>query len=222
MKAITRAVDEALDEWYAKGYNDGLEAACRTDNRTLCKCVSDDIKERIEHYKNKENQEEQDKAEDVSEEDIVKSISEEEAKKIVWDEVMDLGYKEGLEKAWEAVKRIVLSKKDGGISVDECQDAFNAGSLYEIVKHGMTIYDVVEALDKHDEQNEIHVGDEVVFGDGQKAVVTKVYREVKRGVIVVCSDGCTKCSTIDSIKKTGDHFPEVGKMLEALRGEETE
>jgi hypothetical protein len=61
MKAITRAVDEALDEWYAKGYHDGLEAAaCRTDNRTLCKYVSEDIKERIEYYerKNRENQEE--------------------------------------------------------------------------------------------------------------------------------------------------------------------
>lgn len=218
MKAITRAVDEALDEWYAKGYNDGLEAACNTDNRTLCKCVSEDIKERIEYYKNKENQEEQDKAEDVSEEDIVKSIFEEEAKKIVWDEVRDLGYKEGLEKAWEAVKRIVLSAEDGGLSVAECKDAFGTSSLYGVMKRGMTVYDVIEMLDKYDERNEIHVGDEVkVISTDITGVVTKVIDDC---VLGICVDGSMFSGQKGRIEKTGNHFPEVKKLFEALRGDE--
>jgi hypothetical protein len=139
----------------------------------------------------------------------------------VWDEVRDLGYKEGLEKAWEAVKRIALSVKDNGLSMDECQELFGHNTLYAILNNNMSVYDVIEMLDKYDERNEIHVGDEIVFDDGEKAVVTKVYNELQR-VTAVCSDGCARCRKIDDIKKTGNHFAEVSKMLETLREGETE
>lgn len=163
-----------------------------------------------------------DKAESVSEEELVKNISKEEAKKLMWDEVRDLGYKEGLEKAWEVVKRIVLLPTDGGVPSDESKKIFGTASLYAIFKRGMTIYDVIEELDKYDERNEIYVGDEVILdNNGEKAVVTEICTNTLY-VNVMHSDGCTRCRTINSIKKTGNHFSEVGKLLEALRGEETE
>lgn len=158
----------------------------------------------------------------MTEEEIVENISEEEAKKVVWDEVRDLGYKEGLEKAWEAAKRIVLAPKDGGLPVNEFHELFGSKSeWYNIFQGGMTVYDVIEALDKYDERNEIYVGDEVVFDDGEKAIVTKVYSELQR-MIAVRSDGSAICRKIDDIKKTGNHFAEVSKLLETLRGGETE
>lgn len=202
MKAITRAVDEALDEWYAKGYNDGLEAACRTDNRTLCKCVSEDIKERIEHYerKNREDRENQ-----------------------VKQEGYDAGFVNGretvLQRAQEVIDKIIRATGDGGLSMDELAVIFGDGDSHSIFINN-TLCDIIEKFDKYDERNEIHVGDEVILdNNGEKAVVTGICPNTLY-VNVMYSDGCIRCRTINSIEKTGNHFPEVGKLLEALRGDE--
>jgi hypothetical protein len=194
MKAITRAVDEALDGWYAKGYNDGLEAAaCRTDNRTLCKCVSEDIKERIEHYerKDRENQAE--------------------------PEGYDAGFLNGkemvLQRAQEVIDKIIRATGDGGLSMDELAEIFGVGDSHSIFIN-YTLRDIIKRFDEYDE---IHVGDEVVFDDGEKAVVTKVYNELQR-VTAVCSDGGARCRKMDDFKKTGNHFAEVSKLIEKLGG----
>lgn len=153
----------------------------------------------------------------TKEEDIVKSISKEEAREIILDEVRDLGYKEGLEKAWEVARRIILSEKDGGLSMDKCQELFGPSSLYGIFKHDMSVYDVIEALDKYDAQNEIHVGDEVkIIGTDVSGVVTQV--TLDNFVRGVCVGGSLFATKSEKLEKTGNHFPEVGKLLEALRG----
>ena len=157
----------------------------------------------------------------TKEEDIVKSISEEEAKKLMWDEVRDLGYKEGLEKAWEAVKRIVLNPKDGGLPVNEFFELFGSrrSGWYNILRD-MTIYDVIEKLDEYDERNEINVGDEIeVQNAGLAGVVTRISSELDF-VFGIGADGSVFSANKERVKKTGNHFPEVGKLLEALRGEE--
>ena len=158
----------------------------------------------------------------TKEEDIVKSISEEEAKKLMWDEVRDLGYKEGLEKAWEAVKRIVLNPKDGGLPVNEFFELFGSrrSGWYNILRD-MTIYDVIEKLDEYDERNEIHVGDEVKIINTEEAfVVTQILP-----TNIICgidADGSVFSPKKEQLKNTGNHFPNVKKLLEKLRGEETE
>lgn len=186
MKAITRAVDEALDKWYAKGYNDGLEAACSTDNRTLCKCVSED----------RENQ--------------------------VKQEWYDAGFLNGrevtLQRAQEVIDKIIKATGDGGLSMDELAEIFGFGDSYSIFIN-YTLRDIIKRFDEYDE---IHVGDEVILdNNGEKAVVTEICTNTLY-VNVMHSDGCTRCRTINSIKKTGNHFPEVKKLLENLRGGEAE
>jgi hypothetical protein len=155
------------------------------------------------------------------EEMIVENISEEEAKKVVWDEVRDLGYKEGLEKAWEVAKRIVLNPKDGGLPVNEFHELFGSKSGWYNIFQGYTVYDVIEALDKYDERNEICVGDEVkVTNTDISGVVTKVILD--DCVLGICVDGSVFSSKKERLKKTGNHFVEVGKLLEVLREGETE
>lgn len=185
MKAIARAVDEALDEWYAKGYNDGLEAACRTDNRTLCKCVSED----------RENQ--------------------------VKQEGYDAGLLNGkevvLQKAQNAIDRIIKSPANGGLLADELRKIFGTGTPYSIFID-YTLRDLIEKFDEYDKQ--IHVGDEIeVQNEGLAGVVTRISSELDF-VFGIGADGSVFLANKERVKKTGNHFPEVGKLLEALRGEE--
>lgn len=163
------------------------------------KYASEDIKERIKYYEDRENQAKQ--------------------------EGYDAGFLNGkemvLQKAQEAIDRIIRSKAHGGFTEDELRKIFGVGDPYSIFID-YTLRDIIERFDKYDERNEIHVEDEVVFNNSEKAVVIKIFSVAQRVIIIMCSDGCAKCCTINSVKKTGNHFAEVGKLLEALRGGEAE
>lgn len=133
----------------------------------------------------------------------------------------DLVYKEGLEKAWETARRIMLSEKDGGLTIDKCQEIFGPTSLYDIFKRNMSVYDVIKAFDKYDELNEIRVGDEVkVIGTNVTGVVTGIASD--NYVHCIRADGSPFTFKSKGVKKTGNHFPEVSKLLEALGGGKTE
>lgn len=80
-----------------------------------------------------------------------------------------------------------------------------------------------EAIDKiqqyeHEQEEQIHVGDEVVFYNGEKCVVTVVgdgqVAEVmdKGGFSMRMDDGLR-----NSMKKTGRHFPEIVKVLKKMQ-----
>lgn len=164
----------------------------------MSKYASEDIKERIKYYEDRENQ--------------------------VKQEGYDAGFFNGrevaLENAQDAINKIIRSTANGGMSVDELREIFGASNPYYIFTN-YTLREVIEALDKYDERNKIHVGDEVkVIGTDVSGVVTQV--TLDNFVRGVCVDGALFATKSEKIEKTGNHFPEVSKMLEALRGGETE
>ena len=67
------------------------------------------------------------------------------------------------------------------------------------------------------EKEEIHVGDEVTYGD-RIGVVVRIDTEGS-GVNVVGRDGCTAYIGMADVAKTGRHFPDVKKLLERMKAE---
>jgi hypothetical protein len=121
-------------------------------------------------------------------------------------------YETAMEEAHEAMVKLLC------LDFDERQSIF--GCNYNNIIRRNDMRTIIGKLYSY-EQKRPMIGDEIVFDDGEKAVVTKVYSELQR-VTAVCSDGCARCRKIDDIKKTGKHFADVSKMLEALRKGETE
>ena len=78
-----------------------------------------------------------------------------------------------------------------------------------------------EAKAKYDawkeQKEEIHVGDEVTYGD-RIGVVVRIDTEGS-GVNVVGRDGCTAYIGMADVAKTGRHFDEIERLLERMREE---
>lgn len=102
------------------------------------------------------------------------------------------------------------TKMDGADSVD----VFGGFSLDSFTK-----YSYQEAKSKYDawkkQKDEIHIGDEVNFGN-RKGVVVRLSDD---GVDIVWSDGSTVYMDKDDILKTGKFFEWVEEFMEKMRGE---
>ena len=81
-----------------------------------------------------------------------------------------------------------------------------------------------EAKAKYDawkrEKKEIHVGDEITYGDTNGVVVGIDTATEDSGVNVVCRDGNTGYIGMAYVTKTGRHFSEVDELLKKMRGEQ--
>lgn len=132
-----------------------------------------------------------------------------------------LGYENGLNDAWDAARKIVLSREDGGLFEYEARKSVFGCGNYMALKN----YSASEAVKKirqygQDQEEQIQVGDEVVFYNGEKCVVTVVEdgqaAEVmdKGGFSMRMDDGLR-----NSMKKTGRHFPEIVEVFKKMNGE---
>lgn len=103
------------------------------------------------------------------------------------------------------------TKMDGADSVD----VFGGFSLDSFTK-----YSYQEAKAKYDawkkSKEEIHVGDEVKFGDTNGVVVGIDTATEDGGVNVVCRDGNTGYIGMAYVTKTGRHFPEIEELLKKM------
>lgn len=120
----------------------------------------------------------------------------------------------GAEKAWGMAYKLYAPFGEGGMSNDELRECFNSASLTKITK--MPYQEVAEKYEawtkKHDE---IRIGDEVeskVFNI--KGVVTSLAED---RLIVVSRSGITNSLHINTVKKTGRHFPEVEEFMRKMR-----
>lgn len=120
----------------------------------------------------------------------------------------------GAEKAWEMAYKLYAPFGEGGMSNDELRECFNSASLTKITK--MPYQEVAEKYEawtkKHDE---IRVGDEV----GSKVFnITGVVTSLSEDrLIVISRSGTTNNWHINTVKKTGRHFPEVEDFMRKLR-----
>ena len=130
------------------------------------------------------------------------------------------GLKKGQNDAWEFARRIICPS-------DCCEDSISAHTKEIFGKEGWEIRGIFndlsyqEAKAKYDawkqEKEEIHVGDEVTYGD-ISGVVVRIDTEGS-GVNVVGRDGCTAYIGMADVAKTGRHFDEIERLLERMKAE---
>lgn len=132
-------------------------------------------------------------------------------------------YQRGLNDAWEAARKIVLSPDEGGTSLTDIYVMFgNNGSMQRVFR-SYSASEVIEKLKAYEEKQkadeEIKVGDEVIDTQtGARFCVTHFWKSNHgdKGV----SGFNRECSafqvTIGKAKKTGRHF-DIDKILEEMR-----
>ena len=121
------------------------------------------------------------------------------------------------EEVWETIKKICFPADKGGISSARLVDVFGTNSLSEIL-HIFSYQDVISKIREIEEKKqEIRVGDEVIAiltDEISTAVVTNVDDKNARYIYANGTTGWTKLS---ELKKTGRHFLEIEKLLEAMK-----
>lgn len=133
---------------------------------------------------------------------------------------LDDGKKMGMELIWEAARKIILPSKRGGFTINEFTECFGSDvSKYDVVEH----YSASEAIEKilaYEQKQQIAIGDEVAFYNGEKCVVTVV--EDGQVIEVMDKDGFSMKmddGLRNSMKKTGRHFEELIAILKKMKGE---
>lgn len=120
---------------------------------------------------------------------------------------------QGRNEAWDCVRKIAV------MPTETTEPMFNQFGLHNIMDH----YSASEAIEKLKawEQridNEIHVGDEVYFGNNSPFVVISIYIHAKeRWVNGIGSDGSLYIHQMSKLKKTGKHHDEIVRLLEKMK-----
>ena len=140
-------------------------------------------------------------------------------------EVGERHYKKGLSDAWEAARKICGSVTDGGLNHSTLNAIF--GSRYSMsIMHRFTASEATEKIRQYaQKQKKIKVGDEVENTQtGVKFIVTHIWfnNHGEKGVSGFNHNRSAFSTTIELVKKTGRHFPEIAAVLEKMRGEQDE
>ena len=132
---------------------------------------------------------------------------------------VDGAYEKGLNDAWECARKIVLPTIYGGIPKKELKNMFTCGENELKIFNDFSISKVINKINEYEEKqkadDEIKVGDEVYL----------VYPEYKRvifrlrGVTALSMDekGETWADDINTLHKTGRHFPQIAEVLKQLK-----
>ncbi len=120
-------------------------------------------------------------------------------------------YERGLLDAEKAIRRLVVSIVDGGLSAEEMRMIFGISQDYAILTN-FSMSEIVEKIREYDEEkvernislnNELHIGDEVYILDkNNKAVVTSLL-DNGRKVNILCTSGNYLVVETQKLHKTG-------------------
>lgn len=124
--------------------------------------------------------------------------------------IKDAAYQNGLDDAWKLVRRMCMSRGDGGMSARDLEEAFGHTALTPIFNECESYSKAFQKFKKWEQEKlEIHVGDEVEVCNGvDRFVVTNItdqpgcevhYEGVRR-------DGRTARAPKRIVAKTGRHF----------------
>ena len=145
-------------------------------------------------------------------------LTEFDANKYDFDEVYDEAYKNGLDDAWKAAKKLVWEtciedlETMGFLKKDETCESGKVLEKY-------TAAEAIAKLKKYEQkQKSIQVGDVVTMGKARIGIVTRVFYDSERHYNVVWSDGNTGFYGESDLTKTGRHFQEIEQMLERMMG----
>lgn len=135
-------------------------------------------------------------------------------KKAYWEQ----GYNEGMKDAWELVRKLRHPSYGNTYSDNEKKDIFGYVSADSILTN-LSASEAIQKVKEYEEKqkqddDEIKVGDEVIFPNGKKGIVWLIYGN--------------ECHTIgdynrvrpkEYLKRTGRHFDQIAEVLEQMKGE---
>ena len=126
-------------------------------------------------------------------------------------------YQRGLSDAWDAASRIYHGTHNEKNMMTEI---FGWAWSVALIFNDYLPQEVITKLKAYDEQKSwnkgmVEVGDEVILDDGTRAVVLDTDND---SWFVMTENGCVEDYVKSLFKgKTGRHFDEVGKLIDALR-----
>ena len=132
-------------------------------------------------------------------------------------------YQRGLNDAWEAARKIVLNRDEGGTSTLDLSEIFDCVTIQQVFRR-YTVSEVIAKLkdyeEKQEDSQEIKVGDEVAFhhDDGRPDTVVVVTYIGQDGFIDGMDGRGTQYAHKNPTKwtKTGRHF-DIEKILEEMK-----
>lgn len=127
------------------------------------------------------------------------------------------GYEQGANEVWEAVKRFVITPKDGGLTCGQIGEILGEYQPLFYIFYEFSVQEFLEKLKAWDERDIITVGDEVEDIKGTKSVVIAV--DGGRASLLNFHYSHAQLVPLDDLHKTGRHFDEVADLLEKLKGE---
>ncbi len=128
-------------------------------------------------------------------------------------------YEDGLNEAWEVVKRIGLLYEDGGFKTNELMEIFGRATICTILKEN-TLKEAVEKIRAWENSKEIHVGDIVTDSYGNKDVVTGVGGQKETDTICILrTDGYAGTVYKQELTKTGRTI-NIESLLKQIGGTE--
>ena len=128
-----------------------------------------------------------------------------------------LGYENGLNAAWDAARKIVLSREDGGLFNYESRKAVLGCGNYMALKKFLAQEAIEKIRQYEQEQEKIKVGNEV-NGKGGRGTITKISDDGDH-FNVMWENGSTGYYMIEDFKKTGRNFPEIVEVLKKMQEE---
>jgi len=127
-----------------------------------------------------------------------------------------LGYDNGLNDAWDAARKIVLSREDGGLfNYEERKAVFGCGNYMALKK--FLAQEAIEKIRQYEQKQEkIKVGDEVINDEDIKGVTVDIDDYLLH---VLDENGVIQAWPREDVVKTGRYFPEIAEVLRKMREE---
>lgn len=126
-------------------------------------------------------------------------------------------YQRGLDDAWEAARKIVLDRDEGGTSIVDLTEIFGSCTIQQVFRM-YTVSHAVAKLKAYEEKrkadDEIKVGDEVIYIEHKFIVFATETEEHYASLFDV--NGRHASASQSKCKKTGRHF-DIPKILEEMR-----
>lgn len=135
-------------------------------------------------------------------------------------EVARLNYEQGLNDAWECARKII-QEEPFGLTTGELEQIFDTHSIATVIERN-TASEAIAKIKEYEENqkqidDEIKVGDEVIYDGGRIGVIVQVDKYGYRSYQIMNNHGECGCWITDDIKKTGRHFPQIAEVLKQMQ-----